>query len=53
MRLAQDLTLRELADLSGTNPTYLSQVERGVRRPSRRWLRKVTEALGRHMAGAA
>jgi len=44
------LSLRELARLSGTNPTYLSQVERGLREPSQRWKRAVTEALGKHMA---
>lgn len=54
MREAQGLSLRELARLAEVNPTYLSQFERGlVERPSPRWLRSVTEALGKHMAGAA
>ena len=51
MRRAQDLSLRDLASLSGTSYAYLSLVERGMREPTERWLRAVTEALGRHMAG--
>lgn len=54
MREAQELSLRELARLSGTSPSYLSLVERGIRdNPSERWLRAVTDALGKHMAGVA
>lgn len=53
MREAQGLTLRDLARLSDTSYAYLSLVERGMREPSDRWLRAVTTALGRHMAGEA
>lgn len=53
IREEHELSLRELARLSGTNPTYLSQVERGLRTPSKRWLRDVTKALGEHMAAEA
>lgn len=49
MREAQDLTLRDLADLSGTSFAYLSLVERGKRTPTDRWLRAVTDALAKHM----
>lgn len=51
MREAQDLSLRELSALSKTSYAYLSLVERGEREPSERWLRAVTEALGKYMAG--
>lgn len=53
IREEHGLSLRELARLSDTNPTYLSQVERGLRVPSKRWLRAVTKALGEHMAEAS
>lgn len=50
-RKAQDMSLRELARLADVNPAYLSQVERGLRDPSPRWLKGVTDVLGRHLAG--
>jgi transcriptional regulator with XRE-family HTH domain len=53
MRQAEQLSLRGLATLSGTSPSYLSLVERGEREPTRRWLRAVKEALADHMKGAA
>lgn len=53
IREEHGLSLRELARLSGTNPTYLSQVERGLRVPTKRWLRSVTKALGEHMSEAS
>lgn len=53
MRKAQDLSLRELARLAEVEPGYLSQVERGLREPSPRWLKSVTDALGKHLGGAA
>lgn len=53
MRETQDLTQRELARLAGVNSGYLSQVERGLVEPSARWLRAVTDALGKHLGGAA
>ncbi|MGH9088799.1 MAG: helix-turn-helix domain-containing protein [Acidimicrobiales bacterium] len=51
MRKAQRLSLRELARLADVEPGYLSQVERGLREPSARWLKSVTDALGEHLAG--
>lgn len=51
MRLAQSMSLRELARLAEVEPGYLSLVERGLREPSPRWLASVTNALGRHLAG--
>lgn len=53
MRTAQGLSLRDLADMSGTSYAYLSLVERGERIPTDRWLRAVEEALGRHLIGGA
>lgn len=49
MRRAQDLTLRQLADLSGTSFSYLAAVEREEIKPTDRWLRDVTDALAKHM----
>lgn len=53
LRDAQGLGLRELARLAEVNPSMLSQVERGLKDPSPRWLRAVTDALGQHLAGAS
>jgi transcriptional regulator with XRE-family HTH domain len=53
MREAQNLSLRDLAEMSGTSYAYLSLVERGARTPTDRWLRAVTDALANHMLGAA
>ncbi len=43
-RLAQ-LSLRQLADLAKVSNAYLSQVERGVYRPSAKVLKHLAEAL--------
>lgn len=51
LRKAQGLSLRELARLAQVEASYLSQVERGRRTPSDRWLKSVTDALGEHLAG--
>lgn len=53
MRKAQGLSLRELARMAEVEYAYLSQVERGLKEPSGRWLKAVTDALGRHLGGAA
>lgn len=53
MRKAQGVSLRQLARLAEVQPGYLSQVERGLREPSARWLKSVIDALGKHLAGAA
>jgi len=52
-RKAQKLSLRELAELAEVDYSTLSKVERGLVEPSARWLKAVTDALGKHMAGAA
>lgn len=49
MRRAQGLSLRDLAGLSKTSPSYLSLVERAEREPTARWLRDVEEALAKHI----
>lgn len=49
MRIAQGLSLRALAERSGTSYSYLSLVERGGANPAERWLRDVTDALAKHM----
>jgi transcriptional regulator with XRE-family HTH domain len=53
MREGQGLTLRQLAALAKTSPSYLSQVERGERVPTQRWLDSVTKALIENLSGAA
>lgn len=53
MREAQGLTLRALADLAGTSHAYLSQVERGEREPTNRWMRGVLDALADNLRGVA
>lgn len=49
-RKAQELTLQELAGLAEVDYSMLSKVERGLVDPSPRWLKAVTDALGRYMA---
>lgn len=49
-RKAQDLSLRELAALAEVDYSALSKVERGLVDPSPRWLKAVTDALGKYMA---
>lgn len=50
MREAQGLTLRQLAELSGTSFSYIAFVEREEREPTKRWLRDVSDALAKNMA---
>lgn len=49
-RNAQKLSIRQLARLADVDHSMLSRVERGEVDPSARWLKAVTDALGRHMA---
>lgn len=49
MRVAQGLSLRQLADQSGTSFAYLAQVERGDKTPTDRWLRSVVAALAANL----
>ena len=51
MREAQNLSLSELARLAEVQKGYLSRVERGLAEPTPRWLKSVTDALGKHLAG--
>ncbi|SEP58197.1 Helix-turn-helix [Microlunatus flavus] len=44
-RRAAELTLRQLADLTGVSNPYLSQIERGLRRPSAEVLQQLAKAL--------
>jgi len=45
-RIRVPLTLRELADMSGTSPSHLGRIERGERNPSAHVLRKIAKPLG-------
>jgi transcriptional regulator with XRE-family HTH domain len=53
MRKAQKLSLRDLARLAEVEFGYLGLVERGEREPSARWLKSVTDALGRNLGKSA
>lgn len=44
-RRAAKLSLRQLAELAGVSNPYLSQIERGVRRPSAEVLQQLAKAL--------
>jgi transcriptional regulator with XRE-family HTH domain len=46
LRLDKFLTQRELAEMIGAHVTQVSDWERGVNRPSMRYLRLLCEALG-------
>jgi transcriptional regulator with XRE-family HTH domain len=58
-RELQELSLRQLANLSGISNPYLSQIERGLRAPSERVLEAIAqqlelsaEVLQEHIGGA-
>jgi transcriptional regulator with XRE-family HTH domain len=44
-RIAAHLTLRQLAEQAGVSNPYLSQIERGLRRPSAEVLQQIAKAL--------
>lgn len=44
-RVAAQLSLRQLADQTGVSNPYLSQIERGLRRPSAEVLQQIAKAL--------
>lgn len=44
-RLASRLSLRQLAELAGVSNPYLSQIERGLRKPSAEVLQQIAKAL--------
>jgi transcriptional regulator with XRE-family HTH domain len=44
-RLSSKLSLRQLADQAGVSNPYLSQIERGLRRPSAEVLQQIAKAL--------
>ncbi len=44
-RLGARLSLRQLADLAGVSNPYLSQIERGLRKPSAEVLQQLAKAL--------
>ena len=44
-RVAAQLSLRQLADQAGVSNPYLSQIERGLRRPSAEVLQQLAKAL--------
>ncbi len=44
-RVAAELSLRQLAEQTGVSNPYLSQIERGLRRPSAEILQQIAKAL--------
>lgn len=53
IREAQGLSLRQLAERAGVNFSYLSQVERGEKKPSARWMAAVEHALADNLSDAS
>jgi transcriptional regulator with XRE-family HTH domain len=49
-RVAAELSLRELAELTDVSNAYLSELERGLHEPSLRVLRAIASALGTPLA---
>jgi predicted transcriptional regulator len=50
VRSTLGMTLRECANVTHVNFTYLGQVERGERNPSDSWLRSYMESVGSFLA---
>ena len=46
-RRQAELSMRKLADLAGVSNPYLSQIERGLKRPSAEILQQLAKALER------
>lgn len=44
-RISAELSLRQLAEQAGVSNPYLSQIERGLRRPSAEVLQQIAKAL--------
>lgn len=44
-RVSAQMSLRQLADLAGVSNPYLSQIERGLKRPSAEILKEIAKAL--------
>ncbi len=47
------VSLRRLSELAGVSNPYLSQIERGLRRPSARMLRQIIQGMARAMQVSA
>ena len=45
-RIAMDLTLQQLAGMSGVSPSHLGRIERGQRFPSAHILQRIAKPLG-------
>lgn len=52
-RKAQNLSLRQLAELSEVDYSMISRIENGKVDPSPRVVKALTDALGKAMGGAA
>lgn len=50
VRSSLGLTLRDCANVTHVNFTYLGQVERGERSPSNAWLQAYMEHIGAYLA---
>lgn len=50
VRASLDLTLRQAADITHVNFTYLGQVERGQKQPTDVWLTGYLKLLGEYKA---
>jgi transcriptional regulator with XRE-family HTH domain len=46
IRLNKKLSQGDVAKILGAHPTYISQIERGIRNPTMRNIEKIANALG-------
>ena len=50
LRIAQDLSIKDFADLISVSPSYVSEIESGKKKPSFDMLSKYSKALGMRQA---
>lgn len=48
LRLSLGLTIRELSEIAGVAPSYLSQVENNLKAPSPSWISNLLVAVSQH-----
>ena len=46
LRITQDLSIKELSQKMETSPSYISEIERGIKKPSLDILDKYSKAIG-------
>ena len=46
LRITQDLSIKELSQKMKTSPSYISEIERGVKKPSLKMLDRYSKVMG-------